>query len=119
MIGVPFRREAEFQSAVIRLAELLGWRVMHHARSRGNLRAHSSVGFPDLFMVRGGRQIAAELKTRSRTTTPEQRLWLAALADTGAHAAVWVPDPVDLTPAEQWPVVEVWIDDIRRALDAR
>ena len=84
--------EKDFQAAVVKLAELNGWRIAHHAVSRKNLRSHTSVGVPDLLLFRHGSQpIAAELKTGSNTTTEEQREWLMLLAESGFHAAVWRP----------------------------
>ena len=69
-------KEADFQAAVIELAELLGWRVYHTHDSR-----KSPPGFPDLTMVRGGRLIFAELKTDSpnSVTTDAQKAWLEEL----------------------------------------
>lgn len=105
--------EGDFQQAIIDLAELCGWRVYHVANVRRRLRATTSVGFPDLVMVRDGRIIFAELKRGPRDhPTREQREWLAQLAPTGLpcdqdgehyegkHVIVCLWRPAD------WPAIE-------------
>lgn len=95
--------EAAFQKSIIELAELHGWLVQHHAHSKGNLRAHTSPGWPDLFLVHpdyDAAAIAAEVKVGRNTTTDAQRRWLYALAGAGCHAVVWRPDPAPA--AEEW-----------------
>ena len=63
--------------------------VIAHTRDAG-LRSHSGVGWPDLFMVKGGRAIAAELKVGRRKPTEAQLSWLEALADVpGVEAHLW------------------------------
>ena len=112
--------EAQFQAAVIELAELCGWRLLHVADVRGRLRSHTSVGFPDLMMVRRRPRstmlpdypqaarydmLAPELKVGRRTTTAEQLDWLHDLDGVaGCTAVVWRPDPAP--PAERWWRVE-------------
>ena len=99
----PKLTESAFQAGIIKLAELHGWLVQHNAMSRGNLRAHSSPGFPDLLLVHpdhGAAAIAAEVKVGKNTTTDAQRRWLYALASAGCHAVVWRPDPAPA--AEKW-----------------
>ena len=54
--------EGELQAAVIQFAELHRWRLYHVAKVKKQLRSHTSEGFPDLVMLRGKRQVAAELK---------------------------------------------------------
>ena len=68
-------KEADFQAAVIELAELQGWRVFHPHDSR-----KSQPGFPDLTMVRDGRLIFAELKTNTGKITADQAIWLSDLS---------------------------------------
>jgi hypothetical protein len=95
--------EAELQQAVIELARLLGWRVAHF---RPALTLHGyrtpveadGAGFPDLVLVRDGRLIFAELKSRGRRLGVAQTIWadrlaLVAAASAGAVAfVVWNPD---------------------------
>ena len=50
----PNCTERSFQQQVIRLAEQHGWYVYHVSNVRGQLRAKTSVGFPDLVLARGG-----------------------------------------------------------------
>ncbi len=79
--------EAAFQSVVIELAEVYGWRWYHTGDSR-----RSPSGFPDLLLLRDGRALAWELKTMRGRLRPDQRAWLAALdAVPGIEAAVRRP----------------------------
>lgn len=48
------------------------------------------IGWPDLFLVRGCRCIAAELKVNSKLR-PEQQAWLLALGGAGVEVFVWKP----------------------------
>lgn len=76
--------EEDFQSAVIELAKLRGWRVYHTRDSR-----KSAPGFPDLTLVRAGRLVFAELKAGSELT-PAQGDWLRAFrAVPGVEAYLW------------------------------
>ena len=86
--------EKGFQSAVIQLAKLYGWRVYHTFDSR-----HSAKGFPDLTLVRGVRCIMAELKTDIGRVSPDQKDWLRELSEVpGIEAALWRP--------RDWPILE-------------
>lgn len=109
--------ERDFQATILDYATALGWRAYHNARARGNLRGGpTAAGFPDLVLAKDGypdapaRIIFAELKTGRRTTTHEQRLWLAVLGDTegvGVWAGLWRPDDPPL--GEPWMApVETW-----------
>ena len=66
--------EAEFQQAIVDLAELCGWLVFHDYDSRRN-----RAGFPDLVMARNGQVIFAEVKTEKGKVRPEQQEWADAL----------------------------------------
>ena len=44
--------EANFQAAVIEVAELHQWRIYHVAKVKGQLRSETSKGFPDLVLAR-------------------------------------------------------------------
>lgn len=46
-------------------------------------------GWPDLTVVGPGGMLFRELKQDGKYPTPEQRLWLAALAAAGGDAGVW------------------------------
>lgn len=80
--------EAQLRSAVVKLATLNRWMVHHTSDSR-SLRTHHP-GWPDLFMVRNGVVIAAELKVKGRNLTKSQWEWINALARVpGIHSCVW------------------------------
>ena len=75
-ISMPFAMtEKQFQSKVVELAELLGWKVYHTYDSR-----RSAKGFPDLVMVRRDTLLFLELKVGSNKVTPFQHNWLSALS---------------------------------------
>ena len=86
-------RESDFQRQVVDLAKMLGWSV---AWTWNSMR--SPKGWPDLFMVRGRRIVAAELKVNADLTY-EQREWLWTLAATkNVEAYCWRP--------ASWPQIE-------------
>ncbi len=78
--------EKEFQARVVKLAKERGWRVYHTYDSR-----RSEAGFPDLILLRGPRQIAAELKVGRNKLTPEQQDWLCAFEDAAVETHLWTP----------------------------
>ena len=93
--GTRKRPEEQFQSDVLTLALLHGWKAIHHRISVG-----TAPGWPDAYLVRGPRAIASELKVGENVTKSEQREWLDALSGTGVEVALWRPDKA---PArEQW-----------------
>ena len=49
------------------------------------------MGWPDILAVKGGRMIAAELKSAKGRLTMDQNLWLHDLQRTGAEVFVWRP----------------------------
>lgn len=91
--------ENEWQSTVMNLATLLGWRSYHAPENRPvigrsgaryvqNVRA----GFPDLVLVREGRLIFAELKRETGKLGPGQDEWLAELDEVpGVESYLWRP----------------------------
>ena len=82
--------ERQLSKAVVALAELYGWRVYVIQNTRAaSLRSHTGVGWPDLFMVRGKRALAVELKVKGRKPTQAQLGWLQALRRTGVDAFLW------------------------------
>ena len=89
--------EAEFQAAVIELAEWRGWRVYHASNVRRQLRSKTSVGFPDLVLirVRSSKILYRELKTDTGKLSAHQRRWLNDLGDCNQDARVWRPSDWD------------------------
>lgn len=85
----------EFQPAVIELAERLGWRIYHVSNVKRHLRSKTSLGFPDLVMVRPPRILFAELKSETGKLTEQQEYWLRDLKDCHLEVYVWRP--------EDWP----------------
>lgn len=94
--------EAHFQERVQRLATDRGWSWMHVPRSRvgrgqragwrTNITGPLGKGWPDLFLVRGGRAMWLELKTDSGYPDAHQRGVHAVL---GAVGEVYVLRPRD------------------------
>ena len=87
--------EAEFQRQVTDLADIFGWSWIHlrPAQTQHGWRTPVSgpmgKGWPDLFMARGYRSIAAELKSEKGKATPEQNAVLELLQATGVETFVW------------------------------
>ena len=80
--------ERELQSAVIEMAKLLGWRVMHtrparmlDGRWRTPLQGHE--GFPDLVLLGRRGCSSCELKSEKGKLTQEQALWLNGFRASG------------------------------------
>lgn len=67
--------EKEWQAKVVEFAQWNGWHVFHPYYSR-----RSEPGWPDLSMIRNGRLVFAELKTRTGRVTPPQHHVLGLLA---------------------------------------
>lgn len=96
--------EAEFQTAVIELAQLCGWTVAHFrsvrtTRSDGSTFYATPVaadgkGFPDLVLVRD-RVVFAELKGPRGVVETDQAEWHEVLAGAGADVRVWYPKDWD------------------------
>jgi len=91
--------ERAFQSQVIELARLLGWRVAHFrpaktARGWRTPVQADGAGFPDLTLVRGGRLVFVELKSGRGRLSDAQRGWLTALQAAGVET--YVARPADL-----------------------
>lgn len=91
-VVVPPQRERDFQKAVVALARVLGWRI-HVVWSS----VHSPSGWPDLFLVRKGRIVAAELKSARGKVSIVQQQWLDDLAACGIATFVWRPS--------DWPAI--------------
>lgn len=82
--------ERHFQSRVIAFAKARKWMVFHVRNSIG-----SEPGFPDLIMLRGKREVVAELKKLGGKRTPEQVKWLQAFAMAGRETFTWWPTSED------------------------
>ena len=100
--------ERELQSAVIEMAKLLGWRVMHtrparmlDGRWRTPLEGHE--GFPDLVLLRPPRLVIVELKSKKGTLTQEQAVWLNAFRASGPRIETyeWRPSNWELGEIEE------------------
>lgn len=94
--------EKEFQNQVIELAHICRWRVAHFrpAQTRSGrwvtpVQADGA-GFPDLFLVRGHRALALELKSEKGKASQLQQDWLAALGHAGVEAHIYRPSDWDL-----------------------
>ncbi len=79
--------EELFQDRVIAFARENGWLVYHTYDAR-----KSEPGFPDTHMLRGPRQVVAELKTMTGKVTAAQKKWVNAYRKAGVEAFVWRPD---------------------------
>jgi 5-methylcytosine-specific restriction endonuclease McrA len=87
--------EAEFQRQVVELAQLTGWWVYHTHDSR-----QSNAGFPDLVLIRHGRVVFAELKSRRGKVRPEQQHVLDLLGTVAAvETFLWRPADWDQVEA--------------------
>lgn len=94
--------EATWQSTVLQIARLNGWRWYHApdnrpvtARSGRRYVQNVRAGFPDLVLVRGPRLIFAELKRETGRVEVEQQEWLDDLARASAEVYVWRPSDMD------------------------
>lgn len=93
--------EAEFQKAVISLAKLHGWKVMHTQPAQ--IRPGKWItpttgdqGFPDLVMTHPFRgTIFVELKAPKGTVSENQWSWIHALEDSGEEVYVWRPKDLE------------------------
>lgn len=84
--------EAHLQDAVIQLATLHGWLVMHTRPGRTGAGAWTTPiqgdpGFPDLVFARRGTVLFVELKSDRGRLTRDQEAWAAALQT----SIVWRP----------------------------
>lgn len=90
--------ETDFQAGVIEYARLTGWRTAHFRPAMTDKGWRTPVagdgkGFPDLVLVheKRGLLLVRELKSDRGRLTPEQDLWLKALASAGVDVGVWRP----------------------------
>lgn len=82
--------EQGLQDALVKHAELGGWKHYHTFDSR-----RSDPGFPDLTLVRGEDLVFLELKTAIGKVRPEQVEWLNALLAV-RRVSAFVVRPADL-----------------------
>ncbi|CAB4167250.1 VRR-NUC domain containing protein [uncultured Caudovirales phage] len=93
--------EAEFQKAVITLAKLHRWKVMHTQPAqvrpgRWITPNTGDQGFPDLVMVHPIRgTIFVELKVGKNEVSNTQWDWINTLEDAGQEVHVWRPKDLD------------------------
>jgi hypothetical protein len=86
--------ESDLLDAITEAATFCGWRWFHLANDQRTVfRGH--VGWPDLFMVKGSRVLALELKRQGNKPTGSQTAWLDALNQTSIQAHVIYPDDLD------------------------
>jgi len=84
--------ETELVTTAIALARSLGWERVAHFRPARTAKGwrtpvEGDKGFPDLVLVRE-RVVWIEAKVRGEKPSPDQWLWLQALANTGAEVHV-------------------------------
>jgi len=98
--------EKDLQNAIVEMAQLLGWRVMHQRAAqtkdgwRTAIQGHS--GFPDLVLLRPPRLVFAELKTDRGTIRQDQALWLNGLNMVpGVEQYLWQPRDWELGQVEE------------------
>lgn len=78
--------ERDWQSEVIEIAGVGGWRHYHTHDSRRSAR-----GFPDLVFVRPGEVIYVELKSEVGKLSANQEEWLELLRSAHQEVYVWRP----------------------------
>src|SRR4051812_49625630 len=98
---LPKISERRFMAQVVRLAELLGWRVWHDRATNAPRAckacaaplpvARNAAGLPDLILVRRPRVVWAELKAERNTLTDDQWEYIEALRASRQEAYVWRP----------------------------
>ncbi|MCK9629580.1 MAG: VRR-NUC domain-containing protein [Bacteroidales bacterium] len=91
--------EGQFQSAVIELAHMFGWRIAHFRAAQTAKGWRTPVqadgkGFPDLVLARE-RLILAELKSERGRLSDAQREWIEALERAGAEVYCWRPSQLE------------------------
>ena len=89
MLSYNSMKEKELQAQVEQIAELRGWTYYHTYDSR-----RSNPGFPDLQMLRGERQVIAELKSQKGKVTDFQKDWLEKFKLVGAEVYLWRPSDI-------------------------
>lgn len=96
--------EKAFMDAVIQLARIHGYKVMHIRDSRRQVRPNvwigdeDTAGWPDLFLChpKKKRALAMELKASKGKVTEKQEGWLDALDQAGIPSYLFRPDDLPL-----------------------
>lgn len=99
--ALPKISERRFQGQVVRLAEMLGWRVWHDNATNAPracvvCRAPQAVvrnaaGLPDLILIRRPRVVWVELKSQRGKLTDDQWRYLEELKASRQEAYCWRP----------------------------
>jgi len=90
-----FVTEAEFQAAILEMAQRLGWLCYHVYDSR-----RSVPGFPDIVAVHPVHGVVfLELKTVKGRVRPEQKRWVDMLNTAGQRAYIVRPTDIDFLEA--------------------
>lgn len=106
--------EDELLTTVLGMATTFGVLTAHFRPAKTSAGWRTPVsgdgkGFPDCVLVGPGGVLFRELKSGDGRLSPEQTVWLSALAGAGADAGVW--RPADLREGR----IEAQIRAIRRA----
>jgi protein-disulfide isomerase-like protein with CxxC motif len=101
--------EKQLQQAVIETAHVYKWRVAHFRPARvmrGGKEIYETPvaadgkGFPDLVLVRNGKMMFIELKSRNGRTSPQQDDWLKDLTEVSNTAYDGVVEVYVWRPAD-------------------
>ena len=102
--------EVMFQQQVIDYAQSVGWRCAHFRPARMKGKDGEEVwrtpvqadgkGWPDLVMVRAGRQVVMELKSDKGELSPDQQAWLEAFGQC-RDVEVYLCKPGDIAEIEE------------------
>lgn len=99
----PYRAsEAECRKTILEAARVYGWRIHCPRTARTAAGAHLTAddgdpGWPDIFLTRGFRALAVELKRHPNKLEPEQVVWLEQLGNIPGITVmvVWVPEQME------------------------
>jgi hypothetical protein len=102
---LPKLTERRFHKQVVRLAELMGWRVWHDTATNAPRACaacdtpipviRNPAGMLDLILIRRPRVVWAELKSERGTLTDAQYTALVELRASGQEAHVWRPSDIE------------------------
>jgi len=86
--------EREFQNAVVKLARVYGFRVMHTRPAmmrsgRWSTPLQGDPGWPDLVLCGRGRVLFRELKVGRNKLEPDQEAWRDTLVAAGCDWKLW------------------------------
>ena len=82
----------QFQAQIVHLAKLAGFEQIYHTWDS----RHSPAGFPDLIIIKEGRQIVVELKVGKDNLSAEQYVWLLEFMKVkNTEVYVWWPEDKD------------------------